>query len=268
MSYNIFLGGLANSPGRLDFIEAEVEDRTELILEAVAKECPDFLAIQEANYFERNSLGRLHEFRDRLGYSGGLIGLGSTSYDGTAHHVASFTGEQIVGSDVVPMKHNAALVTLIESQWGQIALCNCHLSPRSEEERVSEVQRIISDLSGYEHAIFMGDLNSLSAHNEYDMSVFNEKQARKFTDARGVRTQVADYIEGSGFVDVGRDMGMAGSMTVPTEMCVDLSHGSPLRLDYMFATPDIGAHVKDYAVIKNDLTNQASDHYPIVMELI
>jgi len=40
-----------------------------------------------------------------------------------------------------------------------------------------------------------------------------------------------------------------------------------IRIDYIFVSSDLARSVKSYKVIKNDVTEVASDHYPVVVEL-
>jgi len=40
-----------------------------------------------------------------------------------------------------------------------------------------------------------------------------------------------------------------------------------LRLDYIFVSDSLRENVASYSVVKNALTDKASDHYPIVVSL-
>lgn len=47
----------------------------------------------------------------------------------------------------------------------------------------------------------------------------------------------------------------------------EYSAHSNMRLDYIFLSKSLLNHLKDYSVIKNNITEKASDHYPIIIEL-
>ena len=56
------------------------------------------------------------------------------------------------------------------------------------------------------------------------------------------------------------------SFTIPTNL-IDKKKESPIRIDYFFTSKDV--KVNNAKVIKNELTEKASDHYPIyaILEL-
>ena len=115
----------------------------------------------------------------------------------------------------------------------------------------------------------MGDMNSLSKQDSYDKKIiknFNKLQIKKFTSNNSLRFDAIDKIESRGYFDTAVKMGKNKENTVPTLMNEDSAHGN-MRLDYIFVSEPLLSHVTKYSVIKTDITNQASDHYPITIEL-
>jgi endonuclease/exonuclease/phosphatase family metal-dependent hydrolase len=101
-------------------------------------------------------------------------------------HVATFTRDPITRADRLPGFRNAGLITTIHNpDLGLIAICNAHLTPFTEDERLREMETALSQLSksGAHHRIIAGDLNSLSSQDNYPSALldsFNDAQRKKF----------------------------------------------------------------------------------------
>ncbi|MBO3742166.1 endonuclease/exonuclease/phosphatase family protein [Actinoplanes flavus] len=68
-----------------------------------------------------------------------------------------------------------------------------------------------------------------------------------------------------GFVDLWHTVGSGDGHTVPTAYA---GHEfAPVRLDYLLASPPLAARAQHLRVIRDDLTAQASDHYPLLADL-
>jgi hypothetical protein len=74
---------------------------------------------------------------------------------------------------------------------------------------------------------------------------------------------VTDLIEQAGFIDLAAQLGIMET-TVPTASAQDKDHEVPVRVDYIFASPSVAQFATDVHVIKSDLTDAISDHYPVV----
>ena len=73
----------------------------------------------------------------------------------------------------------------------------------------------------------------------------------------------------SGYLDSAQLANMNKEYTVPTGLIAvheDQTHFR-CRLDYIFISEPLKKCLKNFSVLKNKLTDQASDHYPVIIEL-
>ncbi len=164
----------------------------------------------------------------------------------------------------------ACLVAVIDTEFGQLSIASLHLTPFSEDLRHKEIDLVVDLQKQYPNKILMGDMNSLSRMDNYDENIvkeFNEIQLKKFTKEGNTRYDAIDKILSTGYYDTAVQASKNEKYTVPTKSNLDAAHAQ-LRLDYIFVSQSLLDHLNRYDVIKNDLTDEASDHYPIVAELI
>lgn len=248
MTYNILDGG---------------QKRLPLIAEIIAKESPDFISINEANLFSDQKL--LEQFAQDIHMPYFDMSLsGKEDY-----HVAVFSKYPF--QQVLKLKKlmRACLISVIASPFGKLAIAGLHLAPYEEDIRLEELDIILDALHNYKNTILMGDFNSLSGRDGYSQNIiklFNDKQKRKFADKGSLRFDAMDMVYSGGFVDTAYECNKNKENTVPTESSIDDAH-AVLRLDYIFVSKSLRVHIEQYQVIKNSLTEKASDHYPILLEL-
>ena len=245
MTYNILDGGH-------DF---------DAVLETIKTEKPDFLTINEANGFDENNNQKLKEFAEKTGFSHFHLALsGEDDY-----HVAVFSKLPLREIREITPLARAGILVVIDSDFGEICVLGTHLTPFGEDLRMAEIDLLISAQTPYANKILMGDMNSLAKSGQYSVKMFSEKQATKFVNDNQVRYDVTERILSSGYIDTAvlcdtRDT------TVPTPVNRDPYHAE-LRLDYIFVSDSLRENVASYSVVKNALTDKASDHYPIVVSL-
>ena len=250
MTYNILDGG-----GR----------RLQLIVDAVNKEHPDYLTVNEANTFANENRKILKETSAEIGLPYFDIAL-SGEYD---YHVAVFSKYPFIEVHEIQLLMRACLVTLVETDLGLLSIASLHLTPVSEDLRHSEIELIVNFQKKYENRILMGDMNSLSKHDGYNQELirnFNEAQLKKFTTDGYFRLDVIEKILAAGYYDTALHLGKNKTHTVPTPANTDNAHGN-MRLDYIFISSSLLPHLTNYAVIKKDITDKASDHYPVIVNL-
>ena len=80
MTFNILLGGIDENGSRIEFIKRTINDAS-----------PDFVALQEANHFEKDSNKLLKEVSQHTGLQYYALSPGSTLEDGKQYHVVSFS---------------------------------------------------------------------------------------------------------------------------------------------------------------------------------
>lgn len=115
----------------------------------------------------------------------------------------------------------------------------------------------------------MGDMNSLARSDGYDDSIisgFNEMQIKKFTENGKLCFDVTDLISENGFADPAVELKLNKVHTAPTSINEKSAH-SDMRLDYIYVSQPLKPRILSYRVIKNEVTEAASDHYPVVLEL-
>ena len=251
MTYNIYAGAAATF---------------DTIIEIVNREAPDFLTLNEANGFDLDKNRLLDEFAQRTDFRYYKL---EKCGDSDNYHVAIFSRKPFASPAAVRPLSRAAIVAVINTPIGEVAICGTHLSPHSEDIRLKELKLILDVISPYEHKILLGDLNSLSIKDSYPDSIikdFTHEQLRKFTTNEKVRYDLINSLINNGFNDIAVLVGKQATVTVPTPVNTDTSH-SKMRLDYIMVSDSLKEHIMDYEVVKNDLTTISSDHYPIVADL-
>src|SRR4030042_6741724 len=248
MLYNILNGG---------------ENRLDLILKVVKKEHPDFLVVNEANGFDRE--GKLNKFSKEAGLIYAKLSLsGEDNY-----HTAIFSKYPFKEVEEIKPLRNAGILVVIETEFGEISIIGTHLSPYTEDVRLQEVNLIINQQKQYPNKILTGDMNSLSDKDSYNEEIiknFNEAQMNKFTRNGKFCFDVIKKIISSGYLDSALIFNRKTITTVPTGVKQDEAHLTDMRLDYIFISDSLKKKVKNYSVVKDDLTDRASDHYPVIIE--
>lgn len=250
MTYNIFDGG---------------QDRLSIIIEAIKRESPDYLTINEANSFSDNNNEILKRVSEEISLPYYDIAL-SGEYD---YHVAILSKYPFKKVSKLKPLMRACLLVEIESELGAISIASLHLTPYSEDLRLPEIDTILSFRQKTENRVLMGDMNSLSGADEYNPEIinnFNDIQIKKFTINGQLRFDVINKISLSGYYDAALQLGKNKITTVPTTLNEDKAHGQ-MRLDYIFLSKSLLPHLSDYNVIRNELTDKASDHYPVAVEV-
>lgn len=251
MTYNILNGG---------------EDRLRFIIEVISKENPDFLVINEVNGFDKNHNQKLNKFAEQIGLTYFNLSL-SGEYD---YHTAIFSKYPFVKIEQLKLMRNAGILVTIKTNLGNLSIAGIHLTPYTEDLRLKEIDLITNQQKQYENKIIMGDLNSLSKTDNYNQELireFNNYQLEKFTTDGKFRFDVINKITSLDYLDTATIFNQQKVNTVPTKANQDSAHMANIRVDYIFVSESLKYKVKNYSVIKNSLTEKASDHYPIIVEL-
>lgn len=260
LTFNILKGGVDISGSRIH-----------LIKEAIKNLEPDFVALQEAHCFKHDDFRLLKEVGgySRLEFCALSHGLENKS--NRDYHVAILSRYPLKKKEDFAEKfRNAALNAVIDCEFGEIAICNAHLNPMTEDERLSEIEIILRGQLEYGKQIILGDLNSLSPYDYYDPHItesFNQKQLMKFTKNAKLQYGVISRLLEAGYIDSAVHQGVNCINTVPTKNNFDIAHKLPLRLDYIFVSASLSHYIKDVKVIKTEITEEASDHYPVLLIL-
>lgn len=119
-------------------------------------------------------------------------------------------------------------------------------------------------------SLLIGDFNALS-----DEDIYNRKQLVKaFTKIMGqaahqkipdmLRCEAIRAVRNTNLIDTFKAINKEFDYTIPTDLC-STNKDSAIRIDYIFCSPDF--RIKDAYVVRNALTERASDHYPVVAVL-
>lgn len=250
MTYNILNGG---------------EGDFDAVIQTVKNESPDFLTINEANGFDANDSQKLKDFSEKTSLPYYHLAL-SGEYD---YHVAVFSKKPFKELKEIKPLMRAAISVLIETDFGELSIIGTHLTPYTEDLRLPEVDLIAGEQKQFKNRILIGDMNSLSPTDGYKEEIikgFNEMQMKKYTTDGKLRFYVVSRIKSLGYIDTAIIFNKEKESTAPTSLNEYQAH-SDMRLDYIFVSESLKDKVANYSVIKNSLTDRASDHYPVTVEL-
>jgi len=246
-SYNLFEGAQNTYP---------------LLQKFVKQEALDVICLQEANGWQNGSPSRLENFAAATGLTHFVYGNSNTPFK-----LATFSALPILDSHVCTegLWHGATQTTIARGDL-EVELWNFHADPQSEDARLAEV-RLVAPMIG-RRGLLVGDINSLSCNDRYPDTLPAELALMGITKfgVNSLHHDVTDYLTKAGLIDIAAARNSRDA-TVPTPANKDQQHAADLRLDYMFATRAIAARVSDIQVVKNELTNRISDHYPLVVTL-
>ena len=252
MTYNILEGGIDSDGSRVEYI-----------IDIIKNEKPDFVAIQEASGFDINE----YELLKRVSIGSKLpyyaLSQGTLEGDQKRIYVASLSRYPLQEEYLFPdaMFQCAPLSVVVDSPLGKLSICNIHLHARSEDERMRESKVILNYQSKYNKHIILGDFNSLSRVDNY-----SDLSAYEFTHYDLTRYETTDLYN-LNHTDAVTHINVNDRSTHPTMGVTHKISKTPIRVDYVFLTPSLTTHIKDAKIIKNQTTDKASDHYPVVITL-
>lgn len=144
----------------------------------------------------------------------------------------------------------------------------------SNEEKEKFFRRILESRKELEHKnyILTGDFNSLSPEDKYNRERLirgYEKfdKTSKKTVGKLMSDKSISYLLSQKLIDSHRRIHKKldkTDYTMPTDFLTK-NKDSSMRIDYIFCSKDI--EIKDAGIIKNELSEKASDHYPVYAEL-
>ncbi len=230
----------------------------------VKKRNPDVLGLSELNGWDENDFARLSDFKKEVKLDYSLFCRSPHGY-----HLAVFSRIPFIKATVLNegMWHGA-IVSELSTKGRHYEVAIAHLSPRDEGVRTREAKSVVSAIR-MKSAILMGDMNSLSREDIRNpgklMASLRSKGISKFGPEKP-RSDTIDAISKK-MVDATRLFSKVPGHTVPTKSNRDQEHSVPVRLDYVFITPDLKPHVKAAGILRTSETERISDHYPIFLDL-
>lgn len=239
MTFNILTGGIDTYESRIEYIKKVISDAS-----------PDFVAVQEANNFDNANDTLLKEVSQHIALPYYALSPGS-DLEGEHFNVASFSCYPFkeIHRFSGPLFQCAALLTVIDSSLGELAICNIQLgveTGHAEDDRLREIEAVLKHVAGYENQILLGDLNSISLDDDYELETL---QVEPRFDVTNMLNQ--DY------VDIASYLELDDKITHPTASNKHPDYTMPIRIDYIFVTPSLASRVKIATVIKTETSEQA-----------
>lgn len=261
MSYNIERGFHT-----LDHILDK--DRLHAAQRAVKRVQPDVLALTEACYGGKNSQGIRMNYQAIFNFPHGQFGgyptFGSWRGDEGGNCLLSRLPMQ---ARAVQLAYKGAVHAQIPLDEKVLTIDVVHPSYSvSDEEKLKTLSPLLSTRT--HPYVITGDFNTVHPDEEYDWETitnalmdFNPDKAHATIEI-WKRAQLVKHFFGIGLIDAFPES--ARESTVPS-WYVYQERREGVRMDFAFVSPDID--VIDAYVLKNEDTDVASDHYPIVTVL-
>jgi exodeoxyribonuclease-3 len=233
LSYNV-LTGFQKNPQQADrFVEwVKVVD-------------PDVIGLQELSTFTRDSLERLAH---RYGHSYAVLLKGKNAPVGITSKYPVTNLEKMTET-----MHHGCIHAEVNGHHFFIT----HLSPFSYVKCLEEIKEILDSaakIPSGKGILIMGDLNSFSPEDSVHYC-----PARKY----GVVQMLID----KGFTDSYKKINKPFGSSFPTAAYVTkVKTKQPVRIDYIFVNSILAEKLITATIIRDSVTDQLSDHYPLVVE--
>lgn len=262
ISYNVYNGmKLDESEGKQKFIDwAKIQDA-------------DIIAWQEMNFFTRE---KLETFAASYGHKYAVL-LKESPNDAAFFPVAITSKYPIVNvNKVVDNLWHGALFADI----GDYHFVVTHMNPFWTAKRIDEMNLIIDSIKYSRDPngkwIIAGDLNSFSPADKeaYDKSHLlndiKEKEKNRPILENLVNGKLSYTVQqnllDAGFIDALKLKNREFIATAPTKVFYDQA-STPLRYDYIYVSPSLEKDVIEVMVLKDEFTDNYSDHYPVQMKI-
>jgi exonuclease III len=228
---------------------------------------PDVFLMQEAKGFDANGSAWLFALEAQLGMRG-FLAIASH----TGQNVAIFIREPLrpVSFEVNGVHFHHALATLrvaLPDSDKQLTFISAHLCPNGPEVRRLEAAYLAVQAAPDKLTLITGDFNSASPHDSepegFDVLAAHHRARYLADDLHHADRSVMANLEAAGWVDVGHALNSADVPTVPTAGFTGTEF-AVMRCDYLLASQALAATAKSYQVIRNAVTDSASDHYPVI----
>ena len=252
MTYNILEGGVDVKVSRIQYI-----------IDVIKEEEPDFLALQEANNFDKNSNELLKKVSKETKLPYYILSPGRLDENQKRYHVVNLSRYPMREVYMFPNSifQSAALCVVVDSLLGELSLCNVHLHANSEDKRLTEIETVLEYQFKFKNSIILGDHNAISRTDDHDD--FSDEECTHY-DLN--RFDVTDMIN-KNYTDTIFHLGSKDRSTSPT---VGVGHPiskSSIRIDYIFVTSSLASKIKSGNIIKTETSENASDHYPAAVML-
>ncbi|MDI6101214.1 endonuclease/exonuclease/phosphatase family protein [Actinoplanes sp. NEAU-A12] len=237
-------------------------DRLPAIIEVIRGERPDVLCLQELQHFQRYGQRRMRELASAVDMTAHL------APPGFAQPVAVLVREplRILRRSRVRWRlHHAAAIAEIATTAGPLTAVSAHLNPFSPYRRMREARWLAARYASPRGlALIAGDMNGLDPAGDHVAALAAQpslyRRRHLGPDGRPDTRAIAAFAE-AGFTDLWHTAGAGDGRTVPTGFA-GREFGT-VRLDYLLASPALAARAQKLWVVRDEITEHASDHYPV-----
>lgn len=228
---------------------------------------PDVFLMQEARGFDINGGAWLYALEQQLAMRG-FLALAPR----TGQNLAIFIRGQLrpLSFEVDGAHFHHALATLKVAVPGceqPITFISAHLCPNGPEVRRREAAYLAVQAAPDKLTLITGDFNSASPHDPEpkDWAALAPHHRARYLadDLEGIDRSILASLEAAGWVDLGHRFDTTKVPTVPTAAYRDVEFAT-MRCDYLLASEAFAATARSYEVIRNETTDTASDHYPVL----
>jgi endonuclease/exonuclease/phosphatase family metal-dependent hydrolase len=259
LTYNTLFGGF----------DGAIRQRYEAQLKLIHELSPDVLLLQEARGFEANGSAVLLETEQRLAMRG-FLGLAPHTGQNTAIFLKPPVQAHSAVADNEHFHHARLTVTArVPGYADPITFISVHLCPNAAHIRRREAAYLLNEAAAGGLALVGGDFNTISPHDgvPLDLSDLQPHFRLRYThdDGNMPDCRPLEFLESGGWNELGHQAGDTGTPTVPTAGYKGTEFAT-FRSDYFLATERLAQTLQRYEVIRNAVTDRASDHYPVLAE--
>jgi len=241
--------------------------RQKIAQEIVKNENPDVLVITEANFIKTKPQKKpLQNYKKIFGYRYGVFGNDANKENDWG--VGILSKYTIIESYDYTTKHSRFVRAIIKVKDKKIMIDGVHPDPyHNEQQRMQWFKTVIRDRKN--PYIIAGDFNAFSPQDKYSKQKLIKGFEAKFKPEEKYKAKfiVKDILTGKaiGFllknrlIDTFKIKNKKWDYTYHTSLNGKNSDYS--RLDYIFCSKNF--KIIESGIIKNNLTEKASDHYPI-----
>ncbi len=263
LTYNIMEGGVKNGAHQSD------PSRLEKVLKVIGEQDADVFGLQETELTNGDE-NKLVSALSRRGYHPYNINF---SNDERPQFQDATTGTALFSKRAPSSTWMGNGVKAVEMTFrplftGSLSICSVYLSHISEATRLPQITEVLEKLRGEKYSILVGDFNALSPEDSIQDNVvdhFSDKMKRKYCRDGKLCYDTVESVLKEGYVDVGLQYHSPTEITDRTDLPGPTSgggHTMPIRMDYIFAKPEVLPHITEFVLVNQSLARTASDHFP------
>ena len=246
-----------------------MDDRRARLQIDLINECrPDVFLMQEARGLDANGGAWLYAMEQAIGMRGFLAQAPRTGQN-TAIFIREPLRPLSFESDSNNFHHALATLKIALPRASRpLTLMSAHLCPNGAQIRLREAAQLGVLAAPDNLSLITGDFNSASPHDpvpvDWKFLAPHHRARYVATDLENLDGSVLAHLEAAGWVDVGHALG-SSEPTVPGAAFTGTEFAT-MRCDFVLASKALASGAIDYEVIRTAVTDQASDHYPVLVQ--